>query len=50
MAREAEAALGAGLVASADEVDIGTVFGIGFPPFRGGLLRYARSVAKGAAP
>ncbi|MEK6564984.1 MAG: 3-hydroxyacyl-CoA dehydrogenase family protein, partial [Candidatus Omnitrophota bacterium] len=25
------------------DVDIGTIMGIGFPPFRGGLMRYARS-------
>ena len=29
------------IVESAEEVDLGLIFGIGFPPFRGGLLRYA---------
>ena len=30
-------------MATANEVDLGLIFGIGFPPFRGGLLRYADS-------
>lgn len=29
------------IVSSAAEVDLGLIFGIGFPPFRGGLLKYA---------
>ncbi len=29
-----------GIVASAAEADMGLVYGIGFPPFRGGALRY----------
>ena len=40
MVREAQAALADGLVPVAEEVDIATIFGIGFPPFRGGALRY----------
>jgi 3-hydroxyacyl-CoA dehydrogenase/enoyl-CoA hydratase/3-hydroxybutyryl-CoA epimerase len=29
---------------AADQVDLGTVMGIGFPPFRGGVLHYADSL------
>ncbi len=29
------------IVEKAQDVDLGLIFGIGFPPFRGGLLRYA---------
>ena len=29
------------IVENASAVDLGLIFGIGFPPFRGGLLRYA---------
>ena len=43
MINEAAAALQDGIVSSAHEVDLGLIFGIGFPPFRGGLLRYADS-------
>jgi 3-hydroxyacyl-CoA dehydrogenase/enoyl-CoA hydratase/3-hydroxybutyryl-CoA epimerase/enoyl-CoA isomerase len=32
------------IVSSAVEVDLGLVYGLGFPPFRGGVLRYADSV------
>lgn len=32
------------IVESAEEVDIAMIFGTGFPPFRGGLLKYADSV------
>lgn len=32
------------VVETADEVDLGMITGTGFPPFRGGLLRYADSV------
>ena len=31
------------IVEDAATVDLGLIFGIGFPPFRGGLLRYADS-------
>jgi 3-hydroxyacyl-CoA dehydrogenase/enoyl-CoA hydratase/3-hydroxybutyryl-CoA epimerase/enoyl-CoA isomerase len=30
-----------GIVASPAELDLGLVYGLGFPPFRGGALRYA---------
>ncbi len=32
------------IVAPPLEVDIGLVYGLGFPPFRGGALRYADAV------
>jgi 3-hydroxyacyl-CoA dehydrogenase/enoyl-CoA hydratase/3-hydroxybutyryl-CoA epimerase len=37
---EAERALAAGIVESADMVDAGVIFGTGFAPFRGGPLHY----------
>jgi 3-hydroxyacyl-CoA dehydrogenase/enoyl-CoA hydratase/3-hydroxybutyryl-CoA epimerase/enoyl-CoA isomerase len=30
-----------GIVGTAAELDLGLVYGLGFPPFRGGALRYA---------
>ena len=41
MINEASYILGENIVATPEEVDRGLIFGIGFPPFRGGLLRYA---------
>ncbi|MBL8226187.1 MAG: enoyl-CoA hydratase/isomerase family protein [Chromatiales bacterium] len=41
---EAAACLHEGIVADADLVDAGVVFGTGFAPFRGGPLAHARSV------
>lgn len=41
MINEAAEILKDGIVARASDVDLGLIFGIGFPPFRGGLLRYA---------
>jgi 3-hydroxyacyl-CoA dehydrogenase/enoyl-CoA hydratase/3-hydroxybutyryl-CoA epimerase len=38
---EAKAALAEGIVADADLVDAGAIFGTGFAPFRGGPLHYA---------
>jgi 3-hydroxyacyl-CoA dehydrogenase / enoyl-CoA hydratase / 3-hydroxybutyryl-CoA epimerase len=40
---EAKAALAEGIVADADLVDAGAVFGTGFAPFRGGPLHYVDS-------
>jgi len=41
MINEAARCLEEGIVASPEDVDTGMVFGTGFPPFRGGLCRYA---------
>jgi 3-hydroxyacyl-CoA dehydrogenase/enoyl-CoA hydratase/3-hydroxybutyryl-CoA epimerase len=43
MVNECVAALRLGLVADADLVDAGVVFGAGFAPFRGGPLNWARA-------
>lgn len=43
MINEAASILREGIVTSAADVDLGLIFGTGFPPFRGGLLRYADS-------
>jgi 3-hydroxyacyl-CoA dehydrogenase/enoyl-CoA hydratase/3-hydroxybutyryl-CoA epimerase len=42
LVNEAMAVLREGVVADADLVDAGVIFGAGFAPFRGGPLRYAR--------
>ena len=42
---EAKAALADGIVADADLVDAGAIFGAGFAPFRGGPLQYAHAAA-----
>ena len=41
MVNEAARVLEEGIVSSAADVDLGMVMGTGFPPFRGGLLKYA---------
>lgn len=41
MINEASIILDEGIVDRASTVDLGLIFGIGFPPFRGGLLKYA---------
>jgi 3-hydroxyacyl-CoA dehydrogenase/enoyl-CoA hydratase/3-hydroxybutyryl-CoA epimerase len=41
MVNEAALALEAGIVSSAGDVDLAMIMGTGFPPFRGGLLRFA---------
>jgi 3-hydroxyacyl-CoA dehydrogenase/enoyl-CoA hydratase/3-hydroxybutyryl-CoA epimerase len=43
MVAEAVRALDEGIVRSPDDVDLAMILGTGFPPFRGGLLRYAES-------
>ena len=44
MVNEAALALDERVVARPEDVDLAMVFGTGFPPFRGGLLRHADSV------
>jgi len=44
MVNEASRCLAEGIVDSPEAVDVGMIMGCGFPPFRGGLLRYADSV------
>jgi 3-hydroxyacyl-CoA dehydrogenase/enoyl-CoA hydratase/3-hydroxybutyryl-CoA epimerase len=39
--QEAQAVLAEGIVADADLIDAGLIFGTGFAPFRGGPLNYA---------
>lgn len=46
MIAEATRCLDEGIVHSADEVDFALLAGAGFPAFRGGLLRYARSIGR----
>lgn len=41
MLLEATAALAAGIVRDPHDVDLGLIFGLGFPPFKGGLLFWA---------
>ncbi len=43
MVNEAAHCLAEGIVEKGEHVDGGMIFGTGFPPFRGGLLRYADS-------
>ena len=47
---EAQTALDEGVVASADLVDAGMIFGTGFAPFRGGPLHYKASQAGAGVP
>jgi len=44
MIKEAALCLEDGIIDRPDQLDAALVFGIGFPPFRGGLLRYAESL------
>ncbi|MEW6056309.1 MAG: 3-hydroxyacyl-CoA dehydrogenase NAD-binding domain-containing protein [Bdellovibrionota bacterium] len=44
MINESALCLAEGIVGEPQDVDLGMIMGTGFPPFRGGLLRYADSV------
>ena len=48
MVNEAARALQEGVVATPAELDLATIFGTGFAPFRGGLLRHADSLGAGS--
>ena len=50
MLDEADRALADRVVASADHVDAGVIFGTGFAPFRGGPLHYRRAQENAASP
>ena len=41
MINEAARCLEEGIIDAPGAIDVGMIFGAGFPPFRGGLLRYA---------
>jgi len=42
MVGEAKRCLAEEVVATEDDIDVGMIFGTGFPPFRGGLVKYAQ--------
>jgi 3-hydroxyacyl-CoA dehydrogenase/enoyl-CoA hydratase/3-hydroxybutyryl-CoA epimerase len=48
MLNEAVACLHTGVVADADLLDAGVIFGTGFAPFRGGPIQYIRATGAGA--
>jgi 3-hydroxyacyl-CoA dehydrogenase len=48
MLTEAVRVLEEGIVREPSDVDMGLILGIGFPPFRGGILRWCDSLGAGA--
>ena len=44
MANEAIRCLEEGIIASPEDADMSLLYGLGFPPFRGGIFRYIESV------
>jgi len=46
MINEAKRCLSEKVIAEEDDIDTGMIFGTGFPPFRGGLVKYARDSGK----
>ena len=44
MLNECAFCLEEGITSSPRDIDIGVIFGLGFPPFRGGICRYADEV------
>jgi 3-hydroxyacyl-CoA dehydrogenase len=48
MAAEAHHVLAEGIAQRASDIDAATVLGLGFPDFRGGVLRYARDLGEAA--
>lgn len=49
MLNEAAMAMGEGVVRTPRDADIGAIFGIGYPPFRGGPLRTLDAISAGEA-
>jgi 3-hydroxyacyl-CoA dehydrogenase/enoyl-CoA hydratase/3-hydroxybutyryl-CoA epimerase len=47
MLNECAYCLQEGIVQSPRDIDIGVIFGLGFPPFRGGVMRHADTVGLG---
>jgi 3-hydroxyacyl-CoA dehydrogenase/enoyl-CoA hydratase/3-hydroxybutyryl-CoA epimerase/3-hydroxyacyl-CoA dehydrogenase/enoyl-CoA hydratase/3-hydroxybutyryl-CoA epimerase/enoyl-CoA isomerase len=47
MLTEASRVMSEGIVREPGDVDMGLILGIGFPPFRGGILRWADSLGMG---